>query len=218
MQGIRRTFDDGERRIRVLDGLDLEVAAGERVAVMGASGSGKSTLLHLAGGMDLPDEGSVELLGRAIHALEEPERTTYRAAHIGLIFQEHNLVDALDARENLRLVPWLTRTEVDEERIESLARALGVEDLLDRRPSRMSGGQRQRVAIARALVHAPRLVLADEPTGSLDQDTADRVMDLLAERAHDAGAALLLATHSRRAAERCDRRLALRGGLLEPLD
>ena len=214
MRGVGRQYLSGSSRISVLKGLDLRVAPGERVAIMGASGSGKSTLLHLAGGMDLPDEGRIRVLGRDIHALPEPERTRFRARNIGLVFQDYNLLDSLTAAENIELVLWLNGLERDRKRLAELAGELGIEGLLDRRPGQLSGGEQQRVAVARALVHRPGLVLADEPTGSLDEDSTEGVLDLLAGATARRNCALVLVTHNRAAAATCDRVLRLSGGRL----
>ncbi|MEX2498397.1 MAG: ABC transporter ATP-binding protein [Wenzhouxiangellaceae bacterium] len=215
LRGVGRTYHDGNEDVRVLDGVDLDVHSGERLAITGQSGSGKSTLLHLAAGMDLPDSGTVELLGRHVNRLAEPERTRFRARHIGLVFQDYNLVESLSAAENIELVGWLTGTPVTADDIRQLARELGIADLLERRPDQLSGGQQQRVAIARALIHRPSLVLADEPTGSLDQASAEQVMQVLSESIRAHGCTLVLATHSDTAAARCDRRVRIAAGKLE---
>lgn len=215
-RGVTRAFHDGSRDVRVLDSVDLDVLAGEKLAITGESGSGKSTFLHLAAGMDLPDGGTIELLGEHVSRLDEPERTRFRARHIGLVFQDYNLIESLSASENIELVGWLTGRRARSEDIRRLAGELGIADLLDRRPDQLSGGQQQRVAIARALIHKPSLLLADEPTGSLDQASAEQVMQVLAESVAARGCALVLVTHSETAAARCDRRVLLRAGKLEP--
>ena len=215
MHGVGRTYHDGNQDVRVLDDVDVEVRAGERLAITGESGSGKSTLLHLAAGMDLPDAGVIELLGEQVNRLAEPERTRYRARHIGLVFQDYNLIESLTAAENIELVGWLTGTGASRKAIERLAGELGIAELLGRRPDQLSGGQQQRVAIARALIHEPSLVLADEPTGSLDQASAEQVMQVLAESVQARDCALVLVTHSETAAARCDRRVRLVAGQLE---
>lgn len=212
---IQRRYHDGTEQVRVLDGASLTVRPGESVAITGASGSGKSTLLHLAAGMDRPDAGRVELMGQRIDVLPEPERTRFRARHVGLVFQDYNLIESLSARENIELVAWLTGRRDANRRIEALAAELGIGDLLERRPDQLSGGQQQRVAIARALIHEPALVLADEPTGSLDPEHADQVMQVLAEAVARRGCALVLVTHSAAAAARCVRAVALKRGRLE---
>ncbi|MFO7763956.1 MAG: ABC transporter ATP-binding protein [Wenzhouxiangellaceae bacterium] len=215
MRGVERTYHDGNQDVRVLDDADVEVHSGERLAITGESGSGKSTLLHLAAGMDLPDAGVVELLGQEVNRLAEPERTRFRARNIGLVFQDYNLVESLTAAENIELVGWLTGTHTSAAAIERLAGELGIAELLGRRPDQLSGGQQQRVAIARALIHQPSLVLADEPTGSLDQASAEQVMQVLAESVRARDCALVLVTHSETAAARCDRRVRLVAGKLE---
>ena len=218
MQSVGRRYHDGSAVVDVLHDLDLQVHAGESVAVMGASGSGKSTLLHLAAGMDLPDDGSIEVFGRAIHRLQEPERTRFRARSIGLVFQDYNLIDSLTAHENIELALWLTDQPTGKSeqqgRIDRLAEELNITDLLQRRPAQLSGGEQQRVAIARALVHQPGLLLADEPTGSLDQDTAEQVLNVLQQSLAARGCAMVMVTHSRSAARVCDRMLTLDHGRL----
>lgn len=212
---VTRTYHDGSQDVRVLDAIDLDIWAGEKLAITGESGSGKSTFLHLAAGMDLPDAGTIELLGEHVNRLAEPERTRFRARHIGLVFQDYNLIESLSAGENIELVGWLTGKPARIEDIRRLAGELGIAELLDRRPDQLSGGQQQRVAIARALIHEPSLVLADEPTGSLDQASAEQVMQVLSESVDARGCALILVTHSETAAARCDRRVRLRAGKLE---
>jgi putative ABC transport system ATP-binding protein len=214
MQAVEKTFRSGDRLVRVLDGLDLSLTDGERLAVMGASGSGKSTLLNLAAGMDRPEAGRVSAFGRDLSEIEEPALTRFRAAHIGLVFQDFNLIDSLDVRENIALPLWLNGRAKEDERIVNLTDALGITDLLDRLPEQLSGGEKQRAAIARALVHEPRLLLADEPTGSLDEAAAERVLALFDEVTARQGCALVLVTHNPDAASICDRRLQLRGGRL----
>ena len=214
-RGVTRTYHDGSQDICVLDSVDLDISAGEKLAITGESGSGKSTFLHLAAGMDLPDAGTIELLGEHVNRLDEPERTRFRARHIGLVFQDYNLIESLSAGENIELVGWLTGKPARIDDIRRLAGELGIAELLDRRPDQLSGGQQQRVAIARALIHEPSLVLADEPTGSLDQASAEQVMQVLSESVDARGCALVLVTHSETAAARCDRRVRLRAGKLE---
>lgn len=217
LEGVSRGFRAGDRKVQVLAGLDLEVAAGERVAVMGASGSGKSTLLNLAAGMDRPDAGHMRLMGEALDGITEPALTRFRARHVGLVFQDFNLIDSMSVRENIALPLWLNGFDEDDPQAGELARTLGIGDLLDRLPDQLSGGEKQRVAIARALVHGPGLLLADEPTGSLDEASAERVLALFDRVTAERGCALVLVTHNPQAAEICDRRLQLRGGSLQPL-
>ena len=215
LTGLSRRFTSGAATVQVLDRLDLEVAPGERVAVMGASGSGKSTLLHLAAGMDRPDAGTVRVAGRDLAATPEPERTRFRAASIGLVFQDFNLIDSLTVAENIELPLWLNRRRTNRATISGLAEELGIAELLDRLPGEMSGGEQQRAAIARALVHEPQLLLADEPTGALDQATAGRVLELFDRVTRQRACALVLVTHNPDAAGICDRTLHLRQGRLQ---
>jgi len=214
LRGVSRHYHDGTSELQVLDQVDLELRAGQSLAVTGASGSGKSTLLHLAGGMDLPDAGEVEVLGQSINRLVEPERTRFRARHIGLVFQDYNLIESLSAYENIELAAWLTGISTPRQDVERLAEELGIDGLLQRRPDQLSGGQQQRVAICRALIHRPALVLADEPTGSLDQASAAQVMQVLAASVAARGCALVLVTHSAEIAAACDRQLQVRAGKL----
>ncbi len=216
LTGLYRSYFSGGERVEVIRGADLAVRRGERIAVMGASGCGKSTLLHLAGGMDVPDAGRVELLGEALNQLPEPKRTRWRARHTGLVFQDFNLIDSLTARDNIELALWLNRRPRVPDSVVGLADELGVAHLLDRLPGELSGGQQQRVAIARALIHSPALILADEPTGSLDETAAGEVMAVFSRAVAERGCALVLATHSLDAAGHCDRIFRLHGGRLEP--
>jgi ABC-type lipoprotein export system ATPase subunit len=215
LAGLSRRFTSGGVTVPVLDQLDLQVAPGERLAIMGASGSGKSTLLHLAAGMDRPDAGSVQVAGRDLADTPEPERTRFRAAAIGLVFQDFNLIDSLTVAENIELPLWLNRRRTNRAAITDLAEELGIADLLDRLPGEMSGGEQQRAAIARALVHEPQLLLADEPTGALDQATAGSVLELFDRVTRQRACALVLVTHNPDAAGICDRTLQLRQGRLQ---
>ena len=217
IENLCKAYDEGGLRREVLRGASAQFSAGEFVAVTGRSGSGKSTLLNLVSGVDEPDSGSVWLEGRDIAACPERERTLVRRARIGFVFQFFNLIPSLSVEENLRLPLELNRLHRDAEtRIDEM---LGRVGLIERRrsfPDRLSGGEQQRVAIARALIHEPAIVLADEPTGNLDAETAARVIALLRELAAQEGRLLLLATHSEEAATAADRVLRLeRGALVE---
>jgi putative ABC transport system ATP-binding protein len=201
---------------RVLAGVEAQVGAGETVAIMGRSGSGKSTLLNLISGIDRPDGGSVHVDGLEVSALGEPARTLFRRAHVGFVYQFFNLIPTLDAAENVRLVLELNGVRGAAARARSLA-ALAAVGLAARATSAvedLSGGEQQRVAIARALVHEPRLLLADEPTGNLDEETAREVLPLLLSLARARAATLLIVTHDAALAQRADRVLELREGRL----
>lgn len=202
---------------RLLDDLNLELMAGTRLAIMGQSGSGKTTLLHLASGMDQPDQGRVVVCGKVLSELPEPERTHWRAQHIGLVFQDFNLIDSLSVSENIEIPLWLCGLSNRRERIARLAEALEITGLLERLPQALSGGEKQRVAIARALVHEPALLLADEPTGSLDETNADAVLDLFSHITQRLNCAVVLVTHDPKAAKTCDVVMQLKGGQLAPM-
>mgnify|MGYP000998173344 FL=1 len=215
LTGVTRVHGHGEAQVHALRGVDLEVRLGELVAVMGPSGSGKSTLLTLAGGLDTPSTGTVEVAGEQIDSLDQNRRARLRRRGVGYVFQDFNLVPALTAAENISLPRELDGIPARKARREAL-RALddvGLREVADRFPEEMSGGQQQRVAIARALVGPRRLLLADEPTGALDSLTGEDVMRLLRARV-DAGAAGLLVTHEPRFAAWADRTIFLRDGVV----
>lgn len=192
----------------VFRGVDLQVAAGEFVAIVGESGVGKSTLLNCMAGLDTWDEGDVLLEGSSLGALSDEARTLLRRRNVGFVFQAFHVLPHLDVAQNVGL-PLLLLGRPDEARVQAMLQAVGLGGLGLRLPQELSGGQLQRVAIARALVHQPRLLLADEPTGNLDPATAALVMDVLAAQARGAGTALVLVTHSGAAAARADRILHL---------
>ncbi|MBF9029380.1 ATP-binding cassette domain-containing protein [Rhodobacterales bacterium HKCCE3408] len=195
----------------VLDGVSLSVAAGETVALTGESGSGKSTLLHLVAGLDTPEHGRIAVGGADLAPLDDAGRAALRRDRIGLVFQQFNLIPSLTVEANLAFQARLAGRTPD---LGPLAARLGLSDLMRRYPEELSGGQQQRVAIGRALAAAPGLILADEPTGNLDEATGDAVLDLLMELAETTGAALLMVTHSERLAARLSRRVHLSRGRL----
>ncbi|MEQ1857392.1 MAG: ABC transporter ATP-binding protein [Longimicrobiales bacterium] len=215
---LRKSYLEGGRTHAVLDGASMRMAAGERVAILGPSGSGKSTLLNLISGIDLPDAGTVRVGNEDLTSLSETGRTRFRRDHIGFVFQFFNLLPTLTVLENL-LLPLELKGKVGEaetHRARRLLERVSLADRADAFPDRLSGGEQQRVALARALVHEPALVLADEPTGNLDEDRAAQVADLLAEMVEGERGTLVVVTHSRALASRMDRVLRLdHGRLLE---
>ncbi len=215
-----RRYREGENLHTVLDALDARFARGETVAIRGRSGSGKSTLLNLIGGIDVPDSGEVEVGGAVITALDERDRTLWRRRHVGFVYQAFNLVPTLTVRDNVRLVLELNgygNPEADQ-RVQDLLAAVGLADRRAAWPELLSGGEQQRVAIARALAHRPSLVLADEPTGNLDDRTTEEVLALLDSLVRHTGGTMLVATHSARVASFCDRTVELRDGRLFPAE
>jgi len=214
--GIGKSYAEGKQRRTVLADIGFEVARGECVALVGQSGSGKSTLLNLLAGIDKPDTGDVEIMGRSVAAMGEPELTLLRREHIGFIYQFFNLIPTLTVAENLALPLELNRipAAVRRERIRDWLAKVGLDGREDAFPDELSGGEQQRVAIARAVIHEPALVLADEPTGNLDARTGNVVLQLLAHLFRDEGRTLILVTHSRAVSEVADRMLALDSGRL----
>lgn len=216
-QGLRRAFTQGDATIEVLRGIDLSVAPGEIVALLGPSGSGKSTLLQAVGLLEGGFEGSILIAGVEVAKLESHERTLTRRDKLGFVYQFHHLLPDFDATENV-VLPQLIQnaTHADARtRAEALLTALGLGHRLTHRPSQLSGGEQQRVAVARALANRPALVLADEPTGNLDEKTADVVLAEFLRLVRGEGAAALIATHNERLAAKMDRVVRLHEGLLE---
>jgi putative ABC transport system ATP-binding protein len=217
LRGLRRRFREGRREQVVLDGIDLDIRRGETVALRGRSGSGKSTLLNLIGGIDAPDAGSVTVAGVGLTGLSERERTLFRRKHIGFVYQSFNLVPTLNVADNVRLVLELNKVPAVQAstRIHELLDSVGLADRVDSYPDILSGGEQQRVAIARALAHKPAVLLADEPTGNLDDMTAESVLGILNKLVRDSSHTMLIATHSQHIASHCDRVLELQNGQLK---
>lgn len=211
LRNVSKSYTTAEGRLEILKGIDFDLDAGESVALTGESGSGKSTLLHLAGGLDHPDTGQILSAGRDIAALDDRGRAEYRRAAVGLVFQQFNLIPSLDVAANISFHAKLAGRH-DREWERELVGRLGIEALLSRYPEQLSGGQQQRVAIGRTLAARPPLVLADEPTGNLDESTGDAVIGIMLSLTKTAGAALLMVTHSSRLAQMLDRKVHLSGG------
>lgn len=217
LHGVRKTYRLGAHVIPALQGVDLVVQRGELLALTGPSGSGKSTLLNLCGLIDTPDAGEVMLGGTAVQGLDEQARTLLRRDALGFVFQSFNLVPVMTVAENVDYPLFLAGVPAAErrDRVAQQLAAVGLQAHAHHRPDALSGGQRQRVAIARALVKRPRLVIADEPTASLDSHTADQVLDLMRARGQAEGAAFVIATHDSRLTRRCDRVVALLDGRIQ---
>jgi putative ABC transport system ATP-binding protein len=217
IRDLSRSYREGQRVHRVLEHADAQIQSGEIVAIIGRSGSGKSTLLNLISGIDRPDGGTIEFDGRIISALDEPERTLFRRKHVGFVYQLFNLLPTLDVEENVRLVLELNGVFGAAARRKSAAALaeVGLAERLHSAVDVLSGGEQQRVAIARALVHEPALLLADEPTGNLDQATARDIVPLLRALAQRRAAALVIATHDLALARDADRVLELVDGRLQ---
>lgn len=211
VKDIRKTYATADGPFTVLDGVDLTLDAGETLALTGESGSGKSTLLHLIGGLDAPDSGQIVLNGTDIAALDDGGRAALRRGTVGVVFQQFNLIPSLKVADNIAFQARLAGQH-DPEWTTALADRMGLTAQLGKYPEQLSGGQQQRVAIARTLAPKPRLVLADEPTGNLDEATAATVLDLMLELVAETGAGLLMVTHSQVLAGRMQRRLHLRQG------
>jgi len=214
LKGVSKAYRAGEVDVPVLDGVDMEVEKGEVLVILGPSGSGKTTLLNLVAGIDTADEGEVLVGSRDLAGLSEDELTRYRRTRVGYVFQFFNLLPTLTAKENVAVSLELLERPDDEEVARALHR-VGLSGKGDRFPHQLSGGEQQRVAIARAIVKRPAIVVADEPTGNLDEDTGLEVFQVLQEVNKDAGATLIIATHDAKARRFADRVVRLKGGKLE---
>jgi lipoprotein-releasing system ATP-binding protein len=216
--GVQKSYLAGGQRLQVLRDLDIEVARGEMVAIVGASGVGKSTLLHVLGGLDRPESGEVTMGDFAVSTADDAALVAFRNRHVGFVFQFHHLLPEFSALENVEMPLRIARVSADEARpvAERLLGRVGLAERLTHRPGMLSGGEQQRVAVARALVRQPSLLLADEPTGDLDERTADALHALLREMHQEFGLTAVMATHNPRLAEQCDRILRLEGGRLTP--
>jgi len=218
VSALIKTYQVGSQAIHVLRGLDFEVETGEMVAIVGASGVGKSTLLHLLGGLDRADSGTIRIGDGDVTRLPDAELVAFRNRHVGFVFQFHHLLPEFSALENAEMPLRIARMPATEgrPRARRLLERVGLGDRLDHRPGMLSGGEQQRVAVARALVMQPTLLLADEPTGDLDEETADTLHGLLRDMHAEFGLTSVIATHNPRLAAACDRTLRLESGRLRP--
>ena len=215
-RGLRKSFvsPDGSR-VAAVDGVDFEASHGQITAILGQSGSGKTTLLQLLAGLDRPDEGSIRLAGVEISSASDATVTRLRRREVGFVFQAFNLIPGLSARDNIALPLRLDGRAVDHDRLTRLAQRLGIGDRLDHAPEQLSGGQKQRVAVARALFAEPAIVFADEPTGALDSESAEKLLEVLQEAVRELGQTVVLVTHDLAVAELAHEVYVLHGGTLE---
>lgn len=219
-QGVKKAYREDDRSVEVLKGVDLEVKPGELLAVVGASGSGKSTLLHVLGGLDSIDEGEVTVAGFSVHSLSEVQRGELRNQKLGFVYQFHHLLPEFTALENVAM-PLIVRRERDDlakKKAKEVLESLGLAHRLNHLPSQMSGGERQRCAIARAMVTEPACILADEPTGNLDRQTATSVFESLVSLARSHQTACVIVTHDLDLAAQCDRAVTIADGVIVQAD
>jgi len=215
---LHKSFAEGDLHVDVLRGINLQVSRGESIAIMGTSGSGKSTLLHLLGGLDIPNKGEISVVGKNTTSLTDAERGKLRNESLGFIYQFHHLLPEFTALENVAM-PLLISDNCDADTAarsaSELLEKVGLGDRLQHKPGELSGGERQRAAIARAMVTRPECILADEPTGNLDEKTADQVFELMLELKQDVGTSFIMVTHNQSLAEKMDKTYQLHDGLLE---
>lgn len=214
LKSLKKSYHQGSQNINIFENLNFHVEVGQRVAIMGKSGSGKSTLLSLISGIIKPDSGDISLDGVSYADLEESELNDFRATNIGFIFQNFHLVSYLNALENVMLPAKVCNIAKPKEKAIELLKSVGLGHRLDHLPSQLSGGEKQRVAIARALIHNPKIILADEPSGNLDEETGNSVMDILFELIKKNNTTLILVTHSKDVANRCEKTYELLAGNL----
>jgi len=211
-EGIRKVYGSGQNRVTALDGIDLSVDKGEFVAIIGASGSGKSTLLHILGSVDQPTEGKVMVEGTDISTMNRTQSAIFRRRKVGLVYQFYNLIPTLTIRKNILMPLLLDKRELNQEYFERVVSTLGITDKLESVPNQLSGGQQQRAAIARSLIYRPALLLADEPTGNLDQKNSKEIIDMLKLSNRNLNQTILLITHDEKIALEADRIVTIEDG------
>ncbi len=216
-KSLFKAVSTNQEQLTILNDINLEVAAGESVAVVGASGAGKSTLMMILAGLESSDDGVVEVLGHRLDRMNDEQRAALRSQSIGFVFQNFLLIPSLSALDNVTLPNLLRGESINEDRAIQLLTSVGLKDRMHHTPSQLSGGEQQRVAIARAFMINPKVLFADEPTGNLDQKTASSVIDLLFELNERHGTTLVLVTHDEKLAKRCNRRLSMRAGIMEEI-
>ncbi|KOO09439.1 ABC transporter ATP-binding protein [Vibrio hepatarius] len=212
---LSKVVSTNQEQLTILDGINLDIKTGESVAIVGSSGAGKSTLMTLLAGLDTPTTGSIELLNQDITALDDEARAAIRSEFVGFVFQSFLLIPSLSALENVTLPCLLKGEDEDVERAKQLLSSVGLEHRMHHSPAQLSGGEQQRVALARAFMIQPKVLFADEPTGNLDQQTAEKVIELLFELNKQHGTTLVLVTHDMTLAELCERRIRMHAGQLE---
>lgn len=211
-EGLKKMYGTGENKVAALDGIDLSIEKGEFVAIVGASGSGKSTLLHILGGVDKPSEGRVMVEGVDLVSLNPKQAAIFRRRKVGLIYQFYNLIPTLTIRKNILMPLLLDKRKPNQELFEKIVNSLGIADKLDALPSQLSGGQQQRAAIARSLIYRPALLLADEPTGNLDQKNSKEIIDMLKLSNRNLNQTIVLITHDEKIALQADRIILMEDG------
>ncbi len=211
-EGVRKMYGSGNNQVAALDGIDLTVDKGEFVAVIGASGSGKSTLLHILGSVDKPTSGNVTIDGTDLSKLNQTQAAIFRRKKVGLVYQFYNLIPTLTVQKNILMPLALDKKKPDKEYFEKIVRSLGIAERLEALPNQLSGGQQQRVAIARSLIYRPALLLADEPTGNLDQKNSKEIIDMLKLSNHNLEQTIVLITHDENVALEADRIITIEDG------
>ncbi|WP_159652787.1 ABC transporter ATP-binding protein [Vibrio atypicus] len=214
-KSVSKTVSTNQEQLTILEGINLDIKKGESVAIVGSSGAGKSTLMTIMAGLDIPSTGTIELMGQELSKLNDEKRAAIRSESVGFVFQSFLLIPSLSALENVTLPCLLKGEDEDIDRAKALLTSVGLEHRMDHTPAQLSGGEQQRVALARAFMIQPEVLFADEPTGNLDQQTAQKVIELLFELNQQHGTTLVLVTHDMKLAELCERRIRMQAGRLE---